>query len=198
MRLLHLVQCARRDDPGKPRRTHGGCLHRAIHRLGPPSRPDAGPRRVSAGGHSPSTGRSQTRRGHAEGLGGGGADSHRTDSTVGEPSHDHQQAESSRGRAFENRVGKYLDREGFTVRHHHVIEISINGLQQKPHQFDWGNDRLSVECKAQSWPPGGNIPRAKLDTDNEAMLYFMAASTSNRKMLFMLETEGRNMKVQKR
>lgn len=78
------------------------------------------------------------------------------------------------------------------------VEVSINSRLKKSHKFDWGNNTLLVECKAYSWTKGGHSPSAKLSTTNEALLYFMAAPTSNRKMLFMLETEGRNMKVQKR
>ncbi len=69
------------------------------------------------------------------------------------------------------------------------VEVSINSRRKKPHKFDWGSDALLIECKAYNWTIGGNSPSAKLSTANEALLYFIAAPKSYRKMLFMPETE---------
>ena len=94
----------------------------------------------------------------------------------------------AKGRAFEQRVGEHLRRKGCDVRPDYEIEVSINGHQKKPHKFDWGSDACLVECKAYSWTEGGNNPSAKFATANEAMLYFVAAPGSWKKMLFMPKT----------
>lgn len=96
---------------------------------------------------------------------------------------------SSRGRAFEQRVGQYLRGQGHDVYPDYRVEVSINGHRKKSHKFDWGSSTLLVECKAYSWTEGRNIPSAKLATANEAMLYFVAAPRSFKKMLFMPKTE---------
>ena len=77
----------------------------------------------------------------------------------------------------------------FEVNPEFEVLISINGRAKKPHKFDWGNDKLLVECKRYTWTSGGNSPSAKFATANEAMLYFIAAPQSCSKMLFMSETE---------
>ena len=95
----------------------------------------------------------------------------------------------SRGRAFEQRVGEHLKRKGYDVNPGYEVEVSVNGRLKKSHRFDWGSGDLLVECKAYSWTETGNNPSGKLATANEAMLYFVAAPTSFKKMLFMPKTE---------
>ena len=94
----------------------------------------------------------------------------------------------ARGRDFEQRVGQYLRREGYDVKPGYEVEVSVNGRLKKSHKFDWGSNALLVECKAYDWTEGGNNPSAKLATTNEAMLYFVAAPSSYKKMLFMPKT----------
>ncbi len=95
----------------------------------------------------------------------------------------------ARGRAFEQRVGQYLTREGYDVNPDYEVEVTVNGRLNKAHRFDWGSGDLLVECKAYSWTEGGNSPSAKFATANEAMLYFVATPASYKKMLFMPKTE---------
>lgn len=64
-------------------------------------------------------------------------------------------------------------------------------MQKKFHKFDWGSNSLLVECKAYDWTKAGHVPSAKLTTVNEAMLHFLGAPGTYRKMLFMLETDKR-------
>ena len=94
-----------------------------------------------------------------------------------------------RGDDFSESVGHYLNRGGIAVHREYEVEVSINSLLKKPHKFDWGNDTILVECKTYTRTKSGKNPSAKLSTANEALLYFMAAPKSYRKMLFMSETE---------
>ena len=94
----------------------------------------------------------------------------------------------AKGRNFEQHVGQYLKQNGLEVFRDYEVEVSINSRHKKLHKFDWGSDALLVECKAYNWTEGGNSPSAKLATANEALLYFIAAPKSYRKMLFMPET----------
>ena len=101
----------------------------------------------------------------------------------------------ARGRAFEQRVGQHLKREGYDVTPDYEVEVSVNGRLKKPHKFDWGSNALLVECKAYGWTAGGNNPSAKLATTNEAMLYFVGTPASYKKMLFMPKTEKNRKRV---
>ena len=101
----------------------------------------------------------------------------------------------ARGRAFEQRVGQHLRREGYDAKPGYEVEVSINGRRKKSHRFDWGSDDLLVECKAYGWTAGGNNPSAKLATTNEAMLYFVGAPASYKKMLFMPKTEKNRKRI---
>lgn len=89
---------------------------------------------------------------------------------------------------FEELVGQYLNNSGFEVRREYAVQISINGIRKKSHKFDWGNDTLLVECKANNWN-SRSIPSGERQGLNEAMLFLMAAPKSHRKILFMWETE---------
>ena len=100
---------------------------------------------------------------------------------------------SARGRTFEGLVGKYLVERGDIVQPGYSVEVGLNRLWRKAHKFDWGNNTLLVECKDYDWTSSHNIPSAKISTLKEAMLYFMAAPQSHRKMLFIRKTEGRTM-----
>ena len=88
---------------------------------------------------------------------------------------------------FEELVGQYLNNSGFEVRREYAVQISINGIRKKSHKFDWGNDTLLVECKANNWN-SRSIPSGERQGLNEAILFPMAAPKSYRKMLFMWET----------
>ncbi len=93
----------------------------------------------------------------------------------------------AKGEVFERRVGDYLRSNGIEVKRGYKIEIGIHGRRKRSHEFDWGNQRLLVECKRYTWTKKGT-PSAKLSTANEAVLYFLAAPESYQNMLFMSET----------
>ena len=96
------------------------------------------------------------------------------------------------GEAFARCVGDYLQSMGLSVESEYEVLVSNNGKHKKVHRFDWGNESVVVECKAYNWTSGGNIPSAKMSTANEALLYLIAAPSSFRKILFMLETRSRS------
>jgi hypothetical protein len=68
------------------------------------------------------------------------------------------------------------------------VLIGLSNAHQKLHRFDLGNIEVLVECKKYNWTTSGNVPSAKLATLNEAMLYFIAAPTTYRKILFLAKT----------
>ena len=96
-----------------------------------------------------------------------------------------------KGIEFARRVRAYLGSRGIEVEPEYPVEVGVGGSRGKVRRFDWGNESLLVECKAYDWTAGGNSPSAKLTTVNEAMLYFLAAPTSFRKMLFISATRRR-------
>ena len=96
-----------------------------------------------------------------------------------------------KGAAFAERVRAYLESQGLDVEPEYEANVGINRQLKKQHKFDWGSESLLVECKACDWTAGGNNPSAKLTTVNEAMLYFLGAPKSHRKMLFLAATGRR-------
>ena len=64
------------------------------------------------------------------------------------------------------------------------VEISI-GHPKKDHAFDLanGNKSIVIECKNYTWTKAGNVPRAKISTINEAVLYFSFLDANVRKIL---------------
>jgi hypothetical protein len=87
-------------------------------------------------------------------------------------------------------IGRFLKDSGLKVISTPTVRVSMNGLYNKPHEFDWGNETLLVECKAYNWLPSGGDPNGKHATVNEAMLYFMATPESYLvKKLFLWKTE---------
>ena len=97
-----------------------------------------------------------------------------------------------KGAEFEERVRAYLESLGLDVEPEYEAKVGINRRLKKLHKFDWGSESLLVECKAYDWTAGGNNPSAKLTTVNEAMLYFLGAPRSHRKMLFLAATGRRS------
>lgn len=100
-----------------------------------------------------------------------------------------------KGAAFARRVREYLQSEGLDLQPEHRVAIGVNQTQKKFHKFDWGSNSLLVECKAYDWTKAGHVPSAKLTTVNEAMLHFLGAPKTYRKMLFMLATEKRPKRI---
>ena len=97
-----------------------------------------------------------------------------------------------KGAEFAERVRAYLESQGLDVEPEYEIQVGVNRHLKKTRNFDWGNESLLVECKAYDWTAGHNSPSAKLTTVNEAMLYFLDASKSHRKMLFLAVTGRRS------
>ena len=64
------------------------------------------------------------------------------------------------------------------------VEISI-GQPKTEHAFDLsnGNKAIVIECKNYTWTTAGNVPRAKISTINEAVLYFSFLDANVRKIL---------------
>ena len=93
---------------------------------------------------------------------------------------------------FAEHVRAYLESLELHVEPEYKVEVRVNRQVTKMRKFDWGNEALLVECNAYDWTAGGNDPSAKLTTVDEAMLYFLAAPKSFRKMLFILEAGKRS------
>ena len=64
------------------------------------------------------------------------------------------------------------------------VKISI-GEPKIEHAFDLsnGNKSIAIECKNYTWTKAGNVPRAKISTINEAVLYFSFLDANVRKIL---------------
>ena len=64
------------------------------------------------------------------------------------------------------------------------VKISI-GEPKIEHAFDLSNENKSIviECKNYTWTKAGNVPRAKISTINEAVLYFSFLDANVRKIL---------------
>ena len=91
-----------------------------------------------------------------------------------------------KGVDFADLVGTFLIRSGFGVQPEFEVEVGWNS--KRKHKFDWGNRDTLVECKAYDWTASNNSPSAKLSIANESILYFLAAPSGIRKMLFMSAT----------
>ena len=66
------------------------------------------------------------------------------------------------------------------------VKISI-GEPKIEHAFDLANENKSIviECKNYTWTKAGNVPRAKISTINEAVLYFSFLDANVRKILYL-------------
>ena len=76
-----------------------------------------------------------------------------------------------------------LDRELNTIFEPEV-EIPI-GHPKTEHAFNLanGNKSIVIECKNYTWTKAGNVPRAKISTINDAVLYFSFLDANVRKIL---------------
>lgn len=93
------------------------------------------------------------------------------------------------GSDFEKLALGFFDSQGMKLQRDFVVRIGVAG-KMKEHKFDLGSAQppILVECKSHTWTEGGNAPSAKLSVWNEAMLYFLAAPLSYRKVLFVLRS----------
>jgi len=94
-----------------------------------------------------------------------------------------------KGSDFEMAALRFFESQGISLRRGFVVPIGVSD-STKDHKFDLGSSKpaMLVECKSHTWTGGGNSPSAKLSVWNEAMFYFLAAPTSFRKVLFVLES----------
>lgn len=99
-----------------------------------------------------------------------------------------------KGDAFAKRVGEHLCRKGKLVKPEYSVEIGFRTDSRKRHSFDFGNETTLVECKNYDWTKGVGIPSAKISTLNESMLYFLAAPSSFRKILFLAEKKRKGVR----
>lgn len=65
------------------------------------------------------------------------------------------------------------------------------GNPMKEHAFDLASQDRSVviECKNYTWTKAGNVPRAKISTLNEAVLYFSFLDYNVQKILCLMESK---------
>ena len=91
------------------------------------------------------------------------------------------------GRDFEEYARVVLAEHGLNLDFNHKVAVGIES-QKKEHAFDLGseNPKVIVECKAQTWTSGNNVPSAKMKNWAEAMFYFHMAPPAYRK-IFLVE-----------
>lgn len=87
------------------------------------------------------------------------------------------------GKDFENKVFKFLEKNGILVEKQKKVEIGINA--KKKHAFDFGNDSVLVECKSHTWTETENTPSAKLKNWSDAMFSFYLAPNKYKKLFFV-------------
>lgn len=95
------------------------------------------------------------------------------------------------GRAFEDRVQRYMVERGLELQRNHKVPCGL-GSKKKEHAFDLGSEapRVIVECKSHTWTASGNVPSAKMKNWAEAMFYFHMAPREYRK-IFVVEHSTR-------
>ena len=88
------------------------------------------------------------------------------------------------GKDFEKRVFAFFKERGIDVAEQPEIAIAFEGKEQKSHKFDFKNENILVECKANKWTKGDNVPSAKLTNWDVAMLCFYLAPKGYKKYFF--------------
>ena len=91
------------------------------------------------------------------------------------------------GSNFERLARNYFRQIGYGELYS-GYSVPIGVTYKKERRFDLGteNPPTLVECKSHTWTSGGNVPSAKLAVWNEAMLFFLLAPKSYRKIMFVL------------
>lgn len=95
----------------------------------------------------------------------------------------------NKGDVFRDFVKPILERELNTeLEPEQKIDI---GNPMIEHAFDLANQDRSVviECKNYTWTKAGNVPRAKISTLNEAVLYFSFLDENTQKILCLMKSE---------
>ena len=91
------------------------------------------------------------------------------------------------GRKFEERTKvALLVKHDLNLDFNHKVAVGI-ASQKKEHAFDLGSEdpKVIVECKAQTWTAGNNVPSAKIANWVESMFYFHVAPSIYRKIFFV-------------
>lgn len=98
-------------------------------------------------------------------------------------------ANTDKGGLFRDRVQAYL-KARYDYELTPELPIYVGFKHKKLHRFDLGSlaPEVLVECKHYTWTATGNSPSAKLAHLNEAVLYFWAAPSSFRKLLFLAKS----------
>ena len=106
-------------------------------------------------------------------------------------------ADNPTGAKFEAAVQAFFRSKGLDLHRDYSVDVGA-GSTHKSRKFDLGSGKPAtlVECKSHTWTEGGNAPSAKLSVWNEAMLYFLVAPPSHRKILAVLGLLG-GQEVQK-
>ena len=87
------------------------------------------------------------------------------------------------GDIFEEKVFNYFYDLNISLEKQKKIEIGIN--KKKAHAFDFGNNDILIECKAQTWTESENAPSAKLKNWSDAMFSFYLAPKNYKKLFFV-------------
>lgn len=91
------------------------------------------------------------------------------------------------GRAFEEAVLQYLLANEFDVYDNITIPIGIEGKRKKPKQFDLGSheNKIIIECKANTWSVTDKVPVGKLTRWNYEMFMFFLAPEEYKKIFIV-------------
>ena len=95
----------------------------------------------------------------------------------------------TKGDAFRDFAKPILEKELKTeLKQEQKIDI---GNPMIEHAFDLASQDRSVviECKNYTWTRAGNVPRAKISTLNEAVLYFSFLDCNVQKILCLMESK---------
>lgn len=84
------------------------------------------------------------------------------------------------GKDFEEFVNSFFASNNIFLEKQKRIEIGLNS--KKEHAFDFGNDRILIECKTHTWTETGNSPSAKLKNWSEAMFLFYLTPSKYKKI----------------
>ena len=85
---------------------------------------------------------------------------------------------TKKGQAFANAVCRFFQDKGIELKAEPTLEIGFKGKAQKEHAFDFSGKNILIECKANKWRNGNEVPSGKLQECTAAMLYFYLKTSS--------------------
>ncbi len=91
---------------------------------------------------------------------------------------------TKKGQAFANAVCRFFQDKGIELKAEPTLEIGFKGKAQKEHAFDFSGKNILIECKANKWRNGNDVPSGKLQECTAAMLYFYLAPKGCKKYFF--------------